>query len=122
MATAVSTIEYAAGSRTRLGWQMVVFFSFLFIILALCLWSQSHVVDAGHRVKSLEGQISDLAPRIVGLESELARMKSPSSIKGKLLDNEINMVIPFPEHQVHVKYGPGISRSAFLGSGVREAS
>jgi len=107
---------------TRLGWKVSAVFG-VFLVLGLsCLWLQNRVVEVSYQVKGLEQEISELNPRIVGLESELARMKSPSAIKGRLLDNEINMVIPFPEHEVHVKDGFGITRRPSARPRSREAS
>lgn len=108
------TMDRAEESRANPAWPAAVIALALACLFlgAPCIWSKARVIEAGERVRGLEEQIAELNPRIVGLESHIARLKSPSAIKGRLLEKGIEMVIPFPEHEIHMEDGRGLIRAA----------
>jgi len=107
------TMDRVEESRANPAWPAAVIALALACLFlgAPCIWSKARVIEAGERVQGLEEQIANLNPRIVGLESQIARLKSPSAIKGRLMENGIDMVIPFPEHEVYLEDSLGLTRA-----------
>ncbi|HOO77533.1 MAG TPA: hypothetical protein PK636_00755 [bacterium] len=81
------------------------------------LWIQGRKVDVGRQIKAHEQELAELESRITGVQSALARLEAPAVIRGKLLEQQITMVVPFPEDIVRLDGSPSPSGAVSARAG-----